>query len=128
MPRDTRALTRAARARAREKNLPYQQAREDVIAIHQLATDDGLTWDEAEAIYDDPANQVICDTCGWTAGMTCPECPSGCGCNNLTCSGWRHDEFMLDEEREELNACLDCGGDTTSPYGCECDDDELVDA
>lgn len=119
MPRDARLLTRTARDRAREKNLPYQQAREDVIAIHEMATEDELTWAEAEAIYDDPANRLLCDTCGWVAAMACPEC-SGCGCNNLTCSGWRHEEYMHEEERAELNACPECGGDSTSPYGCGC--------
>lgn len=56
MPRDARALTRAARQRAREKNISYQQAREDVQAIHQLMDEQDLTWEEAEAVYDDPAN------------------------------------------------------------------------
>jgi hypothetical protein len=119
MPRDARALTRAARTRAREKNLTYQQARSDVPEIHQIATEDEMKFEEAEAVYDDPANQVICEICGWTLGMSCPEC-TGCGCNNLTCSGWRHQEYMLDEKLEELNACPECGGDSTSPYGCGC--------
>lgn len=94
MPRESRALTRITRTRAREKNLPYQQAREHVITIHRMTQDDDLTWAEAEDIFDDPANQLLCSTCGWTVGMVCPECSSGCGCNNGRCSGWRHDEFM----------------------------------
>jgi hypothetical protein len=119
MPRDTRALTRAARARAQEKNLPYQQAREDVLVIHQLAVEDELTYQEAEAVYDDPTNEILCQRCGWTVGMVCPEC-SGCGCNNLICTGWRHEEHMTDEELEQLNECPECGGDTRSRYSCEC--------
>ncbi|WP_370973651.1 hypothetical protein [Amycolatopsis sp. cg9] len=120
MPRDSRALTRAARKRSSERELPYQTARTDVLAIRQLMDDGELTFDEAEAVYDDPANKLLCETCGWTVGMVCPECVPGCGCNNGRCSGWRHEEYMSDDERDELNACPDCGGDVTSPYGCEC--------
>jgi hypothetical protein len=123
MPQSTRALTRAARRRSREKNLPYQQAREDVIVIHQLASEDELTWDEAEAVYDDPANQILCETCGWTMGMACPEC-TGCGCNNFTCTGWRHEEYMDSDELAELYACDDCGGDTRNHYSCQCGEEE----
>ncbi|MFI6030811.1 hypothetical protein [Amycolatopsis magusensis] len=120
MPRNTRALTLAARKRARERELPYQTARADVLAIRELMDEGDLTFAEAEAFYDDPANQLLCKVCGWTVGMICPECTPGCGCNNLRCSGWRHQEYMDSDELEELNACGDCGGDTTSPYGCGC--------
>jgi hypothetical protein len=122
MPRDTRALTRAVRNRAAEKNIPYQKAHEDVLAIRILAVEDELTYDEAQAKFDDPLQQLLCDNCGWTVAMACPECSPGCGCNNLTCSGWRHLEYMTEEEEEELNACPECGGDGTSPYACACGD------
>lgn len=46
---------------------------------------------EAVAIMTDPANEVMCERCGWTNGMVCPEC-SGCGCENGWCTGWRHKE------------------------------------
>jgi hypothetical protein len=67
----------------------------------------------------DPANQLLCETCGWTVGMVCPECP-GCGCYNGQCSGWRHNEYMDEEQRAEQYACEECGGDTRSPYSCQC--------
>lgn len=68
------------------------------------------------------AEDVLCDSCGWVVGMICPEC-SGCGCNNLTCSGWRHGEHLTDEDQDAmsdaLNDCGECGGGS-GPYGCEC--------
>ena len=115
MPRENRALTRAARRRARDKNVPYQQAHEDVQAIRQVMVEDDVTWEEAEAVVDDPANQVLCEKCGWTNGMVCPECP-GCGCYNRRCSGWRHVEYMSDDELAEMREderCDECGADTS---------------
>lgn len=92
---------------------------------------DGITTYKDAVAYleqerNDPANQVICDTCGWTAGMSCPECP-GCGCYNLKCSGWRHHEYMTKEEADELAECPDCGGDTRTGYDCHCGDDVCLD-
>jgi hypothetical protein len=54
---------------------------------------DGTDYTPAEAvrIMTDPANELLCETCGWTAGMTCPEC-AGCGCSE-GCTGWRHQEY-----------------------------------
>jgi hypothetical protein len=80
----------------------------------------------------DPRNQLLCETCGWTVGMVCPECP-GCGCYNGRCSGWRHSEYQ-DEmdaatgETREYDCdcgfygsgfhCCECGAD--HEYHCEC--------
>lgn len=94
-----------------------------VEAIQDIAQRHDWTFPVAQAAYDDPANQVMCETCGWTNGMVCPECP-GCGCYNGRCSGWRHDELMDDDERRELRECPDCGGDSTNHYDCRCDDDD----
>ncbi|MEV4079168.1 hypothetical protein AB0J43_02595 [Nonomuraea fuscirosea] len=77
---------------------------------------------EAVAIMTDPANEIMCEKCGWTNGMVCPECP-GCGCYNFTCSGWRHEEYMDEEERRELRACRECGGDSEDHYSCQCDEE-----
>lgn len=115
MPRQARALTCAARRRAGAKNLPYQQAREDVQVVHQVMAEDELTWDEVQAVYDDPATQLLCEKCGWTVGMVCPQCP-GCGCYNGRCSGWRHQEYLSGDERDELSEaqrCDECGADTS---------------
>lgn len=38
------------------------------------------------------ADDVLCERCGWTYGMICPECLPGCGCSR-GCSGWRHAEY-----------------------------------
>lgn len=119
MPADARALTRAAHQRKAERGVPYQQAREEAIAIHELAAEEEITLAEAEAIYDNPLNQLLCEICGWTGGMACPEC-SGCGCNNFTCTGWRHREYMHEDDRAELYACDECGGDTRTGYDCRC--------
>lgn len=40
----------------------------------------------------EPCYQVLCEDCGWTTSMTCPECP-GCGCYDDVCTGYRHHEF-----------------------------------
>ncbi|WP_405183651.1 hypothetical protein [Nocardia sp. NBC_01377] len=120
MPRESRALTRATRARAADRGLPYQQARAEVIEIHARAESDDMSFAEAQAVYDDPLNQLLCHRCGWLNGMTCPQC-GGCGCFNAVCSGWRHDEYMHEDERAERNACPECGGDTTTGYDCRCD-------
>lgn len=52
MPRDSRALTRAVRARAAAKGEAYTVAREAVIAIRDLMAANGWTHDEAETWYD----------------------------------------------------------------------------
>jgi len=116
MPRDSRALTRAARRRAKDTGRSYQQAREDAQVIHELMESDDLTWEEAEDVYDDPRNQLLCDKCGWTVGMVCPECP-GCGCYSGRCSGWRHREFDPEEYGGE-EWCGECGA--TDDYQCNC--------
>ncbi|MFB8023939.1 hypothetical protein ACFC36_35800 [Streptomyces rubiginosohelvolus] len=75
----------------------------------------------------DPRNQVMCETCGWTFGMVCPECP-GCGCYNGQCSGWRHHEYAEPDFDSDYdpNACQECGaGGGGDPYGeCCCYEDD----
>ena len=74
----------------------------------------------------DPANQVMCKTCGWTYGMVCPECAEGCGCE-YECTGWRHAEMRAatgdyDEDDDNGMGCSECGaGSSGDPYGeCVC--------
>ncbi|GAA3831965.1 hypothetical protein GCM10022226_61390 [Sphaerisporangium flaviroseum] len=80
---------------------------------------------EAVAVLADPANEILCETCGWTVGMICPECSKGCGCE-ISCSGWRHQDWgpELDpEEEDERNTCEECGGDFRMmgyDIGCIC--------
>jgi hypothetical protein len=72
--------------------------------------------------FDEVANEVACETCGWTNAMLCPECP-GCGCYNDQCSGWRHEEYMTDDERAELceqERCEECGADVSLGSYDEC--------
>jgi hypothetical protein len=98
-------------------------ARTSVEAIQDIAARNGWPFAAAQVEYDDPRNEVLCETCGWTVGMVCPECP-GCGCYNRQCSGWRHEEFMDPDERRELeqarNECPECGGNMQDHYDCQC--------
>ncbi len=116
-----RAFTRAVRARAERTGEPYTVALRSVTTIREIAEAEDVDLVKAEGIHDDPANQIACGRCGWTNGMLCPECP-GCGCYNSSCSGWRHREFMDEDERRALDTCPDCGGDTQGDYGCTCDE------
>jgi len=40
------------------------------------------------------APALLCDVCGWTPEMVCPECAVGCGCAT-SCTGYRHAEWYL---------------------------------
>lgn len=77
----------------------------------------------------DPANQIMCRLCGWTYGMVCPECATGCGCE-YECTGWRHEEMRAAtgdyDPDDDPNACPECGaGGGSDPYGeCVCYEDE----
>jgi hypothetical protein len=64
------------------------------------------TFEEASAWYDDPANQLLCGTCGWTLGMICPECAKGCGCET-SCTGWRHAEYAGDDDLDPSGGGVD---------------------
>jgi hypothetical protein len=108
--------------------LPYSAAahsleepfRPGLISIAECMADQDRTYAEAVDFLSDPGNRTMCETCGWTNYMVCPECP-GCGCYNLRCSGWRHEEAMTDDELEELrqdDRCEECGAD--HGYGCNC--------
>nr|AHC28169.1 hypothetical protein pFP12.26 [Streptomyces sp. F11] len=74
----------------------------------------------------DPRNKVMCEKCGWTYGMVCPECP-GCGCYNGQCSGWRHHEYEEpDYDDPDYGVyCRECGaGGSGNPYEeCTCYED-----
>ncbi|MEU4507588.1 hypothetical protein [Streptomyces sp. NPDC024089] len=75
----------------------------------------------------DPRNQVMCERCGWTNGMVCPECEKGCGCE-YECTGSRHHEYAHDEDDSDFTSygCDECGaGGGGDPYGeCCCYEDE----
>jgi hypothetical protein len=121
MPNDTRALTRAARARARAAGENYTEARTAVLVIRERMAEADETYEQAEAWYDDPANQPLCQACGWSRGMVCPECRPGCGCS-VGCSGWRHREWGPNAGDDDLpddgpDVC-ECGAD--NEYSCVC--------
>jgi hypothetical protein len=102
---------------ARALDAPFEPG---LISVSDRMQESGDTYAEAVAWLQDPANRTMCDICGWTNGMVCPECP-GCGCYNLRCSGWRHQEAMTDDELEELrqdDRCEECGA--SYGYDCNC--------
>jgi hypothetical protein len=124
--RQAHAFAAAVAVRMAHAGEDEPTARTSVEEIQELVRDREWTFAEAQAEYDDPRNEIMCHTCGWTYGMVCPECP-GCGCYNSTCSGWRHDEFMHPDDRRELeqarNECPECGGNMQNHYECTCYDD-----
>ena len=127
MPKDTRARTRAIRAHMAAAGLGYTAAaaaldapfKPGYISISECMREGGYDYADAVAFLEDPANELLCEICGWTAGMVCPECSKGCGCVT-NCTGWRHGEWGA-ENHDEPTACPDCGGEMGSPYGCDCE-------
>ena len=127
MPQDTRARTRAIRAHMAATSLGYTAAaaaldapfKPGYISITECMQDNGYDYAEAVAFLEDPANELLCEICGWTVGMVCPECSPGCGCVT-NCTGWRHGEWGAEDDHEPA-ACPECGGELGSPYGCDCE-------
>lgn len=118
---------RAGRITARiSRGETHDEARDSVQVIEDIAVEHGTSYEAAEQWYDSPGNQLMCETCGWTNNMVCPECPKGCGCET-NCTGWRHRDYMAglgsdDEPNEYEFDCDDCGGSYNSRtgYGCAC--------
>jgi hypothetical protein len=100
---------------ARSLDAPFK---EGYISISERMAEADQTYAEAVAFLSDPANETMCETCGWTYGMVCPECTKGCGCETR-CSGWRHHEFRHEDEESGELYCEECGAD--SHYQCDCD-------
>ena len=142
MPKNQSTIAKRARDRARQGGVKYTaalrieeaitqrmartgktytQAEEVELAIRERMDETGETYVEAEAEVTDPGNQILCQECGWLVKWICPEC-SGCGCNT-DCTGWRHTEIqMLYGPRDpDAHLCSECGADTSSYYGCNCD-------
>lgn len=92
------------------------------------AYEDVRTMKDAVAIIEDPRNQLLCEKCGWTNGMVCPECDKGCGCE-YGCTGWRHHEYAHeDDDYDDPDHgvyCRECGaGGSGNPYEeCTCWED-----
>lgn len=101
-------------AAARAIDAPFEPG---LISISDRMQESGDDYAGAVVFLEDPANRTMCETCGWTFGMVCPEC-SGCGCDS-GCTGWRHREFAdADDERYAEVWCEECGAD--SHYQCSC--------
>jgi hypothetical protein len=127
MPQDTRARTRAIRDRMAAAGERYTQAaaaldapfEPGLLSISERMQETGDSYAEAVAFLEDPANREMCDRCGWTYGMACPECP-GCGCYTGRCTGWRHGEFDAGLDDDSGSYCAECGAN--SHYECTCDE------
>jgi hypothetical protein len=125
MPHHNRDLGRAVRELMQHRpGQPYTAVRAELL---EWLVGREETPHEAVAILVDPANELLCEECGWTVGQLCPECPGGCGCWNFRCSGWRHREYMHPDDRADLEAeedeCTECGGSISlAAYdaGCIC--------
>jgi hypothetical protein len=101
-------------AAARALDAPYKP---DCISISECMQENGFTYAEAVAFLEDPGNEIMCEVCGWTYKMVCPECAKGCGCE-WRCSGWRHREWNYDDDPEP-EPCYNCGTRGCPGY---CDD------
>lgn len=110
--------TSAARAR---RHLRRRDARRFEQAVDELFAESDWSRAECRAYLLDPLNETLCDDCGWSMGMVCPECERGCGCETR-CSGWRHSEYFDDDDpdsRDEFE-CEGCGAG--HEYHCVCYD------
>lgn len=88
--------TAAARAR---RHLRRRDARRFEARVDELWAESDWTRAYCRAWLLDPRNETLCDECGWTNGMVCPECERGCGCETR-CSGWRHNEWGNDDDTD----------------------------
>lgn len=110
MPRSRKRSLDVAALRDMVK--PVQLKRHDALKIladerTELLVDainsfEGVTTYSAalHVVTTEPCYQLLCETCGWTLDMICPECP-GCGCYSGECDGWRHRNFAGDDLAEE---------------------------
>lgn len=80
---------------ARRRRLKRRRAERAFEAqVLELWENGGGEWSKGycRAWLLDPGNQTLCEQCGWTLSMVCPECEEGCGCVTY-CTGWRHSEY-----------------------------------
>lgn len=112
MTRSTLALQRRAKRR--------RAARQFEAQVQELWAETDWSLAECRAYLLDPGNATLCEVCGWTFNMVCPECEKGCGCE-WNCSGWRHGEWNNDDDGEwngDLTECEGCGAG--HEYECVC--------
>ncbi|WP_433860095.1 hypothetical protein [Streptomyces kronopolitis] len=107
---------------------PDPDERETLVEYLETYVDINTYREAVDWMRNDPRRQVLCETCGWSVAMVCPECP-GCGCYDGRCSGWRHSEYQAAADDYDPDAgvyCRDCGAGSSSPYDeCTCwEDDE----
>ncbi|MFE0472393.1 hypothetical protein ACFW2V_12335 [Streptomyces sp. NPDC058947] len=82
-----------------------------------------------QVVQTEPRYKVLCEACGWSLEMICPECAKGCGCET-SCTGWRHGELGYGDGFEgDEDGLVDYGEEfgTDEPYEEEPDEDWYAD-
>ncbi|THA72476.1 hypothetical protein E6R60_26460 [Streptomyces sp. A0642] len=70
----------------------------ELVGLMEFFGGEVTTHAEAVHILDtDPRFRTLCETCGWSLSMICPECSQGCGCST-DCTGWRHREHGSEDD------------------------------
>lgn len=72
-----------------------------ILLVDAITTYQGVTsyTSALQVIKTEPRYKVLCEVCGWSLAMICPECSRGCGCETR-CTGWRHSNYVADLEDE----------------------------
>lgn len=111
----------ATRAALQRRAKRRRAARAFKRRVFEVWSQTGMTWAEAAAWVADPGNETMCEVCGWTYNMVCPECSLGCACEG-NCSGWRHSEYEFDDgwdaDYADRTECEGCGAG--HEYHCVC--------
>ena len=97
--------SKAALQRRAKRRRAVRQREQQILNVMEW----GYSRAEAAEFIDDPLNEMLCDDCGWTVGMVCPECSKGCGCER-NCSGWRHGEYRGDDDDSDSDDQTECEG------------------
>jgi hypothetical protein len=87
------------------------------LLVDAITTYQGVTsyTSALQVIKAEPRYKVLCETCGWSLAMICPECPRGCGCET-DCTGWRHRDYGGDSFDEEYEEDADYDDDLDDEY------------
>lgn len=72
------------------------------LLVDAITTYQGVTSyiSALQVIKTEPRYKMLCETCGWSLVMICPECSKGCGCET-GCTGWRHRDYADDSFEDD---------------------------
>lgn len=102
------------------------------LLVDAITTYQGVTSyvSALQVIKTEPRYKMLCESCGWSLAMICPECPRGCGCET-DCTGWRHRDYGGDSYDEEYDLDYDDeleygeGDEVGDPFDDDYDKDPL---